>query len=221
MYSDITTPPRPLAHLSTPKSGGFYLLGVYSGRANPSARPYSKPALNENELIERYVERGLTITDWNRTAVRSTMSARGEGGAFWYQNRLFVFEGVVSHPKKQDRSPAHRTRRLRYQQAESLGKKESLPCPRLSSVDLVHHQPALNVGSETAQSFREVPAHPTECPGNESQLGLRRVLARSFRGRLVTWSTTFAHFARSVDHQSCSRSRRAAPLAWATSPRSF
>ena len=47
------------------------------------------------------------------------------------------------------------------------------------------------------------------------------ISGRSLRGRLLTRSTTFARFASSVDHQSCSRSRRAAPLAWATSPRFF
>lgn len=34
----------------------------------PPAQHYDKPALNENDLIERYIERGLTITDRNRTA---------------------------------------------------------------------------------------------------------------------------------------------------------
>lgn len=35
---------------------------------NPPSQRYDKPALNENELIERYIERGLIITDQNRTA---------------------------------------------------------------------------------------------------------------------------------------------------------
>lgn len=35
---------------------------------NPPGQHYDKPALNENDLIERYVERGLIITDRNRTA---------------------------------------------------------------------------------------------------------------------------------------------------------
>ena len=35
---------------------------------NPPGQRYDKPALNENELIERYLERSLTITDRNRAA---------------------------------------------------------------------------------------------------------------------------------------------------------
>ena len=35
---------------------------------NPPGQRYDKPALDENELIERYIERGLIITDRNRTA---------------------------------------------------------------------------------------------------------------------------------------------------------
>ena len=35
---------------------------------NPPGQHYDKPALNENDLIELYIERGLTITDRNRTA---------------------------------------------------------------------------------------------------------------------------------------------------------
>ena len=33
---------------------------------NPPGQRYDKPALDENELIERYIERGLIITDRNR-----------------------------------------------------------------------------------------------------------------------------------------------------------
>ena len=35
---------------------------------NPPGQRYNKPALDENELIERYIERGLIITDRNRAA---------------------------------------------------------------------------------------------------------------------------------------------------------
>ena len=35
---------------------------------NPPGQRYDKPALNENEFIERYLERSLTITDRNRAA---------------------------------------------------------------------------------------------------------------------------------------------------------
>ena len=35
---------------------------------NPPGQRYDKPALDENELIERYIERGLIITDRNRAA---------------------------------------------------------------------------------------------------------------------------------------------------------
>jgi len=35
---------------------------------NPPGQHYDKPALNENDLIERYIERGLIITDRNRAA---------------------------------------------------------------------------------------------------------------------------------------------------------
>ena len=35
---------------------------------NPPGQHYDKPAINENDLIERYIERGLIITDRNRTA---------------------------------------------------------------------------------------------------------------------------------------------------------
>ena len=68
MYTGITTPPRPLAHQSTPKSGGFTTTTPYNWRINPPSQRYDKPALDENELIGRYIERGLIITDRNRTA---------------------------------------------------------------------------------------------------------------------------------------------------------
>ena len=68
MYTDTTTPPRPLAHKSTPKSGGFYLPTDYTCRVNSPTRHYSKPALNENELVKCYLERGLTIADPDRAA---------------------------------------------------------------------------------------------------------------------------------------------------------
>ena len=48
--------------------GGFYTPTPYNWRMNPPGQRYDKPALNENELIERYIERGLTITDRNRAA---------------------------------------------------------------------------------------------------------------------------------------------------------
>ena len=35
---------------------------------NPPGQRYNKPALDENELIERYIERGLIIKDRNRAA---------------------------------------------------------------------------------------------------------------------------------------------------------
>ena len=35
---------------------------------NPPGQRYDKPALDENELIERYIERGLIIADRNRAA---------------------------------------------------------------------------------------------------------------------------------------------------------
>jgi len=35
---------------------------------SPPGQHYDKPALNENDLIERYIERGLIITDRNRAA---------------------------------------------------------------------------------------------------------------------------------------------------------
>lgn len=35
---------------------------------NPPGQRYDKPALDENELIERYIERGLIIKDRNRAA---------------------------------------------------------------------------------------------------------------------------------------------------------
>ena len=64
----FTTPPRLLAHQSTPKSGGFYLPTHYTCRANSPTRHYSKPALNENDLVKRYLERGLTSADRDRAA---------------------------------------------------------------------------------------------------------------------------------------------------------
>ena len=68
VYTGTTTPPRPLARQSTPKSGGFYTPTPYHWRMNPPGQRYDKPALDENELIERYIERGLIITDRNRAA---------------------------------------------------------------------------------------------------------------------------------------------------------
>ena len=35
---------------------------------NPPGQRYDKPTLNENDLLERYIERTLTITDRNRAA---------------------------------------------------------------------------------------------------------------------------------------------------------
>ena len=35
---------------------------------NPPGQRYDKPTLNENDLLERYIERSLTITDRNRAA---------------------------------------------------------------------------------------------------------------------------------------------------------
>ena len=235
---------------------------------NPPGQRYDKPALDEHELIERYIERGLIITDRNRAARylrhigyyrlspytipfqadRTTHSFKSGTTfddilyiyVFDRQLRLLTMDALerveVLVERERQRTPSDRGEQadhLHYPDALShylatysspatppsffahhgrlwnrfLGvypviprsptvrwltdrsifdtgnPKEAPPCSRLSSVDLVHHQSAVNVDPETARSFREVPTYPTECSGNESQPGRRRVLARGLQSR--------------------------------------
>ena len=67
MYAG-TTAPLGLSLTRARPNRGFYTPTPYNWRMNPPGQRYGKPALNENKLIERYIERGLTITDRNRAA---------------------------------------------------------------------------------------------------------------------------------------------------------
>ena len=70
VHSCTLTPQHPQASRSSEHAqiGGFYMPTPCNERTNPPGQRYDKPALNENDLIERYVERGLIITDRNPTA---------------------------------------------------------------------------------------------------------------------------------------------------------
>ena len=54
-------------HLNQPTSPTYHTL-KHEEPTNPPGQRYDKPALNENDLIERYVERGLIITNQNPAA---------------------------------------------------------------------------------------------------------------------------------------------------------
>ena len=85
--------------------GGLYTPTPYNWRMNPPGQRYDKPALNENELIERYLERSLTITDRNR-AVRHLRHIEAylwrliHGVYVAMSPRTAVMEASSQHPLK-------------------------------------------------------------------------------------------------------------------------